>query len=442
MSGAAPRVAAARVLDAVLHQGRSLKAELARTLPALADPRDRALVEAICFAALRQRPRADAALAAWMQKPPGRRDGDLRALLHAGFAQLDPLGLPPHAAVAETVDAARGIGRVHQAKLVNALLRRAQREGLPAAGAEAAWPAWLRDRVRVDWPDDADAVFEASARPAPTWLRVNRRRGSRDAYLARLHGAGIDAASTADGVLADAVLLPSSIAVSSLPGFAEGDVSVQDGAAQAVADALAPPPGVRVLDACSAPGGKSAHLLERDPTLRLTAIDVDPARLARVRDTWRRLGVGEGVDAGVRALVADAADPQAWWDGIPFDAILIDAPCSATGIVRRQPDVLLHRRAADVDALVALQARLLDAAWTMLGPGGSVVYATCSILRAENDAQIAAFLARTPDAVVEPLPAHAGRPLPAGDAGRVYQRLPGDDGMDGFFLARIGKREG
>ena len=434
MSSSAPRVAAARVLDAVLHQGRSLKAEFARVLPTLPDPRDRALVEAICFAALRQRSRADAALAAWMPKPPGRRDGDLRALLHAGFAQLDPLGLAPHAAVAETVDAARGIGRAHQAKLVNALLRRAQREGLPAADAAAAWPAWLRDRVRSDWPHEAEAIFEASARPAETWLRVNRRRGARDAYLARLHAAGMEtaAAPLAGAMLADAVMLPGSVAVGALPGFADGDVSVQDGAAQAVADALAPAPGARVLDACAAPGGKSAHLLERDPTLRLLAIDLDPRRLARVRETWKRLGVGEGVDAGVAARVADAADPGAWWDGAAFDAILVDAPCSATGIVRRQPDVLLHRRAADIDALVALQARLLDAAWAMLRPGGVLLYATCSILAAENAGQVEAFLVRHGDAAADPLDARFGR---ASGGGR--QRLPGEGGMDGFYYARL-----
>ncbi|MBJ6985036.1 16S rRNA (cytosine(967)-C(5))-methyltransferase RsmB [Luteimonas sp. MC1750] len=440
MSGRAPRAAAARVLDAVLHHGRSLKAELSRALPALPDPRDRALVEAICFAALRQRARADAALAAWMPKPPGRRDGDLRALLHVGFAQLDPLGLAPHAAVGETVDAARDIGRAHQAKLVNALLRRAQREGLPASSPADAWPAWLRDGVAADWPGDADAIFAASALPAPTWLRVNRRRGGRDAYLARLQAAGIEA--VADDTLDDALRLPASIAVGALPGFAEGDVSIQDGAAQAVADALAPPAGARVLDACAAPGGKSAHLLERDPTLRLLALDVDPARLSRVRDTWRRLDLGEGIDPGVTACVADAAEPGPWWDGEPFDAILVDAPCSATGIVRRQPDVLLHRRAADIDALVALQARLLDTAWTMLRPGGVLVYATCSILRAENHAQVDAFLARTVDAVADPLPEHFGR-APAGDsAPHARQRLPGDGGMDGFFLARLAKRPG
>lgn len=430
MSGAAPRVAAARVLDAVLHHGRSLKAELTRVLPTLSDARDRALVEAICFAALRQRARADAALTAWMPKPPGRRDGDLRALLHVGFAQLDPLGLAPHAAVAETVDAARGIGRAHQAKLVNALLRRAQREGLPEAGPDAAWPAWLRDRVRADWPDDADAIFAASARPAPTWLRVNRRRGTRDAYLARLRDAGIEAAS--DAALADALRLPESIAVAALPGFADGDVSVQDGAAQAVADALTPPPGAHVLDACAAPGGKSAHLLERDPWLRLLAIDVDPGRLARVRDTWQRLGVGEGVDPWASARVADAITPAAWWDGRPFDAILVDAPCSATGVVRRQPDVLLHRRPGDLGALVALQARLLDAAWTMLRPGGVLLYATCSILAAENADQVEAFLARHHDAATDPLDARFGRP-----SGGGRQRLPGEGGMDGFYYARI-----
>ncbi|MBJ7575762.1 16S rRNA (cytosine(967)-C(5))-methyltransferase RsmB [Luteimonas sp. MC1828] len=430
MSGAAPRAIAARVLDAVLNRGRSLKAELAQALPALPDTRDRALVEAICFAALRQHARADAALAAWIPKPLGHRDGDLRALLHAGFAQLDPLGLAPHAALAATVDAARTIGRAHQAKLVNALLRRAQREGLPVLAADAAWPAWLRERVRGDWPDDADAIFAASAQPAPTWLRVNRQRGERDTSLARLREAGIDAAAV-DG-MPDALRIEGSLPVATLPGFAEGVLSVQDGAAQRVADAISPAPGARVLDACVAPGGKSAHLMERDPSLRLVALDVDPARLAKVREGWARIGVGAAAD--LRA--ADACDTASWWDGTPFDAVLLDAPCSATGIVRRQPDVLLHRRAADITALAALQARLLDATWATLRPGGVLVYATCSILRVENDVQVEAFLARTPDAIVEPLDDSCGRPAGAG-----RQRLPGEGGMDGFFLTRLRKAD-
>ncbi|MCD9032992.1 16S rRNA (cytosine(967)-C(5))-methyltransferase RsmB [Luteimonas sp. Y-2-2-4F] len=428
--GVAVRVSAARVLDAVLRKGRSLRPELAAALPALPDARDRALLEAICFAALRQRPRADAALAAWTERPLAPRDGPLRALLHAGFAQLDPLGLPAHAAVAATVEAARALGRAHQAGLVNALLRRAQREGLPPASAEAAWPDWLRARVAADWPDAAAAVFAASAVAAPMWLRVNRRRGDREAYQARLQAAGIAAEAPAGP--ADALLLRTPVAVAALPGFDDGEVSVQDGAAQRVADALAPAAGACVLDACAAPGGKAAHLLERDTSLRLTALDLDAGRLARVGETLRRLRL-----EGPVLRQADAARPQDWWDGAPFDAVLLDAPCSSTGVVRRQPDILLHRRPSDLDALVALQARLLDACWRTLAPGGALLYATCSVLAAENAGQVAAFLARTPDAAAEPLDEALGR---AAGAGR--QRLPGEDDMDGFFYARLRKAGG
>lgn len=427
-TGVAPRIAAARVLDAVLHRGHSLKAELSAMLPALDDPRDRALVEAICFAALRIRHRGDAALAAWMPTPLSKRDAPLRALLLVGFAQLDPLGLPAHAAVDATVDGARALGRAHQAGLVNALLRRAQRDGLPDGDWRDLWPSWLRGRLKADWPDAFEAIVAASAAQAPTWLRVNRLRGTRDAYRQRLAEAGIEAVAP-DG-MADALCVAGSVPVSRLPGFAEGDVSVQDGAAQQVADALAPPRGARVLDACAAPGGKAAHWLERDPTLRLVALDVDDARLRRVRDTFTRLGIG--AQAELRA--ADALDTAAWWDGEPFDAILLDAPCSATGIVRRQPDVLLHRRERDLDTLVHLQARLLDALWPLLAPGGRLLYATCSVLKAENEAQAGAFLQRTPDAVESPLPDGFGQACRVG-----RQRFPGDGGMDGFFYARLGK---
>jgi len=427
--GAAPRAAAARVLDAVLHRGRSLKAELAAALPQLADPRDRALVEAICFAVLRQPARFDAALAAWMPRPLPKRDSELRALLFVGFAQLDPLGLPPHAAVAATVEAVRVLGRKHQLGLVNALLRRAQREGVPAGDAYAHWPRWLREQLSRDWPGEVESILAASALAAPLWLRVNRQHGTRDAYLARLQAAGIDATIEPD--LPDALRLEHALAIATLPGFADGAVSVQDGATQHVATALAPAPGARVLDACAAPGGKAAHLLERDPALRLTALDIDPRRLETVRAGLGRLQLGGRAD--LRA--ADAADPAAWWDGERFDAVLLDAPCSATGIVRRQPDVLLHRRESDLPALVATQARLLDAVWRTLAARGVLLYATCSILKAENEAQVAAFLARTPDAVAEPLDDRFGRTSGAG-----RQRLPGERGMDGFFYARLRKR--
>jgi 16S rRNA (cytosine967-C5)-methyltransferase len=427
-AGVQPRVIAATVLDAVLHRGRSLKAEFATSLPTLADPRDRALVEAIVFAALRQHARYAAALAQWMPRPPGKRDAPLRALLYAGFAQLDALALAPHAAVGATVEAARGIGRAHQAKLVNALLRRAQREGLPAGDAADAWPDWLRARVAADWPDDASAIFAASAAPAPLWLRANRRLHTRDGYLQQLHDAGIEAVT--EPALDDALRLDAGAAVATLPGFAAGAVSVQDGSAQLVADALAPAPGARVLDACAAPGGKTAHLLERDPNLRVTALDVDARRVRRMDEAFARLGVQ------ARSRTADATEPDAWWDGAAFDAILIDAPCSATGIVRRQPDILLHRRAADTDALLITQAQLLDALWPLLAPGGVLLYATCSVLRQENQDQVEAFLSRTPNARAEPLAPQFGR-----EAGPGRQRLPGEGGMDGFFYARLRKAD-
>jgi 16S rRNA (cytosine967-C5)-methyltransferase len=432
-AGTESRVAAARVLDAVMHQGRSLKAEFAKALPAIADPRDRALVEAICFAALRERVRYAAALDAWMSKPLGARDASLRALLYVGFAQLDALGLPAHAALDATVEAARVLGRPHQAGMVNALLRRAQREGLPAADPAQAWPEWLLALLRRDWPEDSDAIIAASATAAPLWLRVNGQRISRDEYLRRLRDTGIEA--SAHPQLADALRLDTSHAVQALPGFEDGWVSVQDGSAQAVADAFALAPGMRVLDACAAPGGKTAHLLEREPRLRITAVDIDTRRLRRTRETLARVGV----EAEVTLLAADAADLDRWWriDSTPgecFDAVLIDAPCSATGIVRRQPDILLHRREQDLNALMATQARLLDALWPALAPGGVLVYATCSVLRCENALQIEAFLARTPDANADALPEVFGR-----SDGPGRQRLPGDDGMDGFFYARLKK---
>ncbi|MCC8539071.1 16S rRNA (cytosine(967)-C(5))-methyltransferase RsmB [Xanthomonas axonopodis pv. poinsettiicola] len=425
-AGVASRLVAARVLTAVFDQGRSLKAELATALPGLADPRDRALVEAICFAVLRRRPAYDVALRQWLERPLPPRDAELKALLMAGFAQLDVLQLPAHAALSATVDACRALGRPRQAGMVNAILRRAQREGFPAVADDAGWPSWLRKQLRADWGERAEAIFVASAQMAPMWLRVHRGQSDPAAYAARLAEAGI--AAHTDPVLPDALRLEGAVPVSQLPGFADGVVSVQDGAAQQVADALALDPSARVLDACAAPGGKAAHLLERYPALQLTALDVDARRLERVQQTLQR--TVPTAQVGLHA--ADAADPAAWWDGAPFDAVLLDAPCSATGVVRRQPDVLLHRRADDIDALCALQTRLLDATWRTLRPGGQLLYTTCSLLARENQAQIAAFLQRTPDARAQPLGAQFGHA-----AGPGRQRFPGEQHCDGFFYARL-----
>lgn len=425
--GVVPRVLAARVLAAVVVRGRSLKAELAAVLPELEDVRDRALVEAICYAAVRRLVVYEAALVNWMQRPPGPRDAELKAILLVGLAQLDVLELSAHAAVSATVDACRALGRARQAGMVNALLRRAQREGLPAVAADAAWPQWLRTQLRADWGADAQALFTASAQPAPMWLRVNRRLGTRQAYHERLLANGWPVQS--DPALADALRLDAAVAVAQLPGFAEGAVSVQDGSAQQVVDMFRLAPGMRVLDACAAPGGKSAHLLEREPTLQLTALDVDARRLQRVRETLQRTGRGGALTT---LKVADASDLSAWWDGEPFDVVLLDAPCSATGIVRRQPDVLLHRRTRDIDALSKLQARLLDVLWRIVRPDGQLGYTTCSVLGRENWEQVDAFLTRTADAYAESLPETFGRKRGAG-----RQRLPGERYCDGFFYAHL-----
>lgn len=425
--GAGVRADAARVLDAVMHRGRSLKVELSAAQSRIADGRDRALLEAMVMAALRNRADYEATLKAWLPRPPGQRDNDLRALLYTGLAQLDVMGLPSHAAVDATVEAARLIKRTHQAGLVNAVLRRATREPLVRADAQAGWPQWLLERLRADWPGDVDAILRASRMSPPMWLRVNRRKVDRDAYAARLREEGMEVRMPDHPV--DALLLETPAAVSALPGFGDGLASVQDGSAQQIADAFALKAGMRVLDACAAPGGKTAHLLEREPGLQVIAADIDARRLRRVEEGLQRLGLS------AQTLVADATKPDAWWDGRAFDAILVDAPCSATGILRRQPDILLHRRVEDVTALAALQSRMLDALWPTLAPGGTLVYATCSILREENDRQVEAFLQRTTDARLDPLDATFGR-----DTGYGHQRLPGEDGMDGFFYARLRKQ--
>ena len=289
-------------------------------------------------------------------------------------------------------------------------------------------PDWLVDAFAQDWPASVDAILAGGNTPAPLWLRPNATRTDRDALLAALADAGHAASPSA--IAAAAVRLDEPVPVSVLPGWHEGHVVVQDAAAQLAVQALAPRPGERVLDACAAPGGKTAQIAERIGEGKVVGIDIDARRLRQVGELLARLGLEDRVS--LRA--ADAGDPAAWWSGQPFDAILLDAPCSATGILRRQPDIKWHRRASDIPALVALQARLLDALWPLLRPGGRLLYATCSLLRDENDRQVDAFLARTADARAQPLAEAFGH---AAGAGR--QRFPGDDGTDGFFYALLHK---
>jgi 16S rRNA (cytosine967-C5)-methyltransferase len=290
-----------------------------------------------------------------------------------------------------------------------------------------AHPSWLIEATRDAWPDRWRRVLEANNERAPMALRVNARRLGRDEYLARLAERGLRAEAL-EG-LSHGVVLATPCDVMELPGFEEGLVSVQDAAAQLAAPLLAPVPGARVLDACAAPGGKSAHLLELEPRCaELVALDVEAERVERMRENLARLGLA----ASTR--VADASEPQRWWDGQPFERILLDAPCSATGVIRRHPDVKVLRRPSDVETMRATQARLLAALWPLLADQGALLYATCSYLPRENDEVIAEFVASRPEVAVHPIRLAEGRSTSHG-----WQILPGEGGMDGFYYALLGK---
>jgi 16S rRNA (cytosine967-C5)-methyltransferase len=426
--GAAVRASAAQALAKIV-AGQSRRVAFADVAPIIPDPRDRALLSALLSDGARWWLRFSAAIDGMVERP--LRDAEIKALLVLGLVQLEILQLPDYAAVAATVDAARELRKPKLAGFANALLRRWLRERdarLNALDADAvtraAHPAWLLDAFRAEHADHIDQITAANNAEAPLWLRANARRTSRDVLLKRLRDE--DIACDAVDALPDAIVLRDSADVTQLPGYTDGWFSVQDGAAQFAAMLIDPRDGEHILDACAAPGGKTAHLLERAQA-RVTALDVDASRLARVRDNLDRLGLCAELVAG------DAAEPAKWWDGVAFDHILLDAPCSATGIIRRQPDIKLHRRATDIPALAAAQSRILDALWPLLKPGGRLVYATCSILAAENARQIDAFLNRHDDARAQPLPLrwHA--------AGRGMQNLPGESGMDGFFYAMVEK---
>jgi len=430
--GAAVRAEAARALARVVFDGVSLRGVLAEANPRIADARDRALLAASLFAASRWWLRFNPAIDALTEKPLPPKAREVRALLVVGMSQLGVLGLAEYAVVGSCVDAVRTLGQPHYAGLVNAVLRRFLREraALDArldrdAVTRHAHPRWLIEAFERDWPAQTEAILAANNREAPLTLRVNRRRGSRDTLLQKLREADIEASAPAD--LPDAIVLADSTDVTRLPGYLEGEFSVQDGAAQRVVELLDPVDGQRVLDACAAPGGKAAHLLEH-ARIDLLALDSDAARLPRIHDNLARLGLAATVVAG------DAGEPAAWWDGRAFERILIDAPCSASGIVRRQPDIKLHRRGADIAPLAAAQQRLLHALWPLLATGGRLVYATCSLLRAENEAVIDQFLAMHAEARVLPLPERFGHA-----AGSGRQHLPGEGGMDGFYYALLEK---
>ena len=426
------RALAAESLASIALSGHSLREVADRAMPRLPDSRDRALLTALLNEGARWWPRFDAAVDLLVAKSIRRNEPIIHALLVTALVQLEILEMKGYAAVAATVDAVRELRRPRLAGMVNAVLRRwlRERDALLAKldktpSTRHAHPAWLAETIERDWPGLGEDVMAAANTEPPLMLRVNRRRTSRDGLIEALLAASYEVQP--HEWLVDGLVLPHSTDITRLPGFNEGHFAVQDGAAQVPADLLDVTDGQRVLDACAAPGDKACHVLER-ASVYLAAVEYEAKRAPRVRQNLERLGLEADV------IIGDAGDTSAWWDGKPFDRVMIDAPCSATGVIRRRPDVRLHRRATDIDALVEQQKRILEACWGTLAPGGRLLYVTCSLLRAENEGVVGAFIAARDDATA------VAFTLPVGQAAAVgWQILPGDGDLDGMYYAVLEK---
>lgn len=426
-----PRLAAAKALTAVLNGKASLNSSLPLQLDKV-EARDRGLTQDLAFGTARWQPRLSALANKLLQKPFKAADADVEALLLVGLYQLLYTRIPAHAAIGETVGCADKLKKPWAKALLNAVLRNAQRESEALLTelehdpvVRTAHPRWLQKSLKAFWPQQWEAICAANNAHPPMILRVNRRHKTRDAYLQLLVESGIEAQPCVFSQ--DGIVLAEPCDVRNLPGFAEGWISVQDEAAQLAADLLDLAPGQRVLDACCAPGGKTCHILEVEPELAgVVAVDLEAKRLIRVRENLERLGLS------AELIAADGRDTATWWDGKPFQRILLDAPCSATGVIRRHPDIKLTRQPDDIAALATLQGELLDAMWPTLEVGGILLYATCSTLPTENTEVIEAFLARTPGARELDIAGQFGIKQPHG-----RQLLAQEGGHDGFYYAKL-----
>lgn len=425
---------AARTVYQVLVHGRSLSDCLPVALARVNEARDQRFLQAMCYGVCRWYYRLDAIALSLLEKPLKLKDQDIHCLILVGLYQLMDMRVPAHAVLAETVAATQGFKKPWAKGLVNAVLRSYQRlaaelneKMLQNLVTSYAHPQWLIDQVQKSWLLEWQAILTANNQHPPFVLRVNQKQISRAHYLEKLRANKISARIVPETQAG--ILLEQPQDVQDLPGFFTGEVSVQEGAAQLAAELLALRPGLRVLDMCAAPGGKAAHILELQPGIELVAIDRDEQRLQDVRNNLARLQLA------ATCICADAANKQ-WSDGSLFDRILLDVPCSASGVIRRHPDIKLLRRATDIAKLVHEQTRLLNAAWSLLQPEGLLVYATCSIFPAENEAVLQAFLASHNEATEEKITMDWGKACAVG-----RQILPGMHGMDGFYFGRLIKKK-
>jgi len=428
------RAAAAEVIAGVL-RGQSLSALLPQYSTKI-EEKDRALLKELCFGTMRWYPQIAIILKELIKKPLREKDLEIQGLVACGIYQLMHMRKAEHAVTNETVSATHKLNRQWAKGLVNGVLRSFQRQKQDLLAAHAnnpvfttAHPKWLLKHISASWPEDLAAdIVSANNERAPMVLRVNAMRNSRQRYLDMLAQADIEASPTEHSE--QGIILASPRDVTELPGFDQGAVSVQDEAAQLAASLLQLRDGDSVLDACCAPGGKTCHILETRSDLgSVLAIDLEPRRLLRVEENLNRLGLNAEIKA------TDAADLDHWWNGQPFERILLDAPCSASGVIRRHPDIKILRKPADIVKLASIQRRLLERLWQTLSTDGILLYATCSVLPEENDQVIAQFMTDNADAALLTIEADWGITT---DFGR--QLFPTINGSDGFYYARLQKK--
>lgn len=422
------RSLAAQAIEQVVEKGQSLSTVLPPLQHKVSD-KDKALLQELCFGVLRTLSQQEWLINKLMSRPMTGKQRTIHYLIMVGLYQLLYTRIPPHAALAETVEGAVAIKRMQFKGLINGVLRQFQRQQdellAEFAGQDACWlhPMWLLKRLQTAWPQEWQAVVQANNERPPMWLRVNRQHHSRDEWLTLLEENGMT--GHIHPRYPDAVRLETPAPVSALPGFEQGWVTVQDASAQGCVELLAPQNGETILDLCAAPGGKTTHILEAAPQANVLAVDVDAQRISRVYENLKRLKMRAEVKVG------DGRFPATWCGDMQFDRILLDAPCSATGVIRRHPDIKWLRRDSDISELAQLQSDILDAIWPHLKPGGTLLYATCSILPEENSEQIRAFLTRTSNAQLD----GTGSAQTPG-----IQNLPGATEGDGFFYAKLIKK--
>lgn len=430
------RALAARCTFAVVDKGRSLADELPQQIAKI-EPKDKGLLQELCYGVLRHLPELENDVREFIKKPLTGKQRVGHFLMLVGVYQIKYTRIPDHAAFNETVSACKPLKCDHLKGLINGVLRNFQRQQAANKKDETAvndnlpdaitfnHPSWFIKKIQLAYPDTWQAVLNANMQRPPMWLRVNQLHHSVNEYLALLANEEIE------HLLIDeksgAIRLTNAIDVNKLPGFQQGWVSIQDGAAQQAARLLDCQPEDNVLDCCAAPGGKTCHILEYSPMIKsMTAIDIEATRLERVTENLQRLNLQANV------IAADAATPEKWWDGQLFDRILLDAPCSGTGVIRRHPDIKWLRKNQDIDVLTELQQDILKNIWSLLKPGGTLLYATCSVLPEENSQQVQCFIENNADAELIAITNDAS------DIG--WQILPNDDSMDGFYYAKLIKK--